>query len=77
MKLTDEQLAAIKLKIETDKIFPAKAIKGLHPGEDTTYIKEQLFAKYDKKDLRSHGKAAKAAKADQPAKPAKASKESK
>jgi PDZ domain-containing secreted protein len=54
--LTDEQLEEIKLKIETDKIRPIKAITILHPEGNIKDIREQLFSKYDREELRSHFK---------------------
>ena len=58
MTLTDEQLEAIKTKIETENVPPIRAIKELHPDEDAKALRDQLFGKYDKKKLRSFSKSA-------------------
>ena len=57
MKLTDKQLGDLKNKIETEKVLPMKAINELYPKEDAKAIREQLFSKYDKKELRAFSKA--------------------
>lgn len=54
MTLTVEQLETIKVKIETDKILPIKAIRELFPDGDVNAIRKQLFSMYDIKELRSH-----------------------
>ncbi len=59
MKLTAEQLEAIKLKIETEKILPMQAIKVMYLDVIARRISRQLFNKYDKEELRSHAKSAK------------------
>jgi ribosomal protein L14E/L6E/L27E len=51
MALTNEQLEAIKTKIETDKIHPVKAIKELHSDENFKEIRTQLFEAYDRATL--------------------------
>lgn len=57
MKLNDKQLEAIKLKIETEKIGPTKAIRAFLK-EETHHIRKQLFRKYNKEELKSHAKPA-------------------
>ena len=51
MALTDEQLATIKTKIETDKVRPRLAIKELFPDEELGAVRKQLFAKYSRSEL--------------------------
>jgi hypothetical protein len=54
MQLTDEKLAEIKAKIETDKVRPIRVIRELYPDADFQEIRKQLFDKYGAQELLSH-----------------------
>ena len=54
MALTSAQLEEIKIKVETDKVRPMKAIKDLHPDGKLGEIRKQLFETYPRQELLTH-----------------------